>query len=57
MTPLQKGQFAKSSIAKSIVQKWGKVVKKDIKMPQNELKNAENVMQVGVKLVQFQKFK
>jgi hypothetical protein len=52
MTPLQKGQFAKS-----IVQKWGKVVKKDIKMPQNEPKNAENVIQVGIKLVQFQKFK
>jgi hypothetical protein len=50
MTPVQKGQFAKS-----IVQKWGEVVKNDIKMPQNEPKNAENIMKVGGKLVQFQK--
>jgi hypothetical protein len=51
MTPLQKGQFTES-----IVQKWGDVVKKYIKKPQNEPKNAENVMQVGGNPVQFQKF-
>ena len=47
---MQKGQFAKF-----IVQKWDEVVNKDIKMPQNEPKNAENIIQVELKLVQFQK--
>ena len=50
MTPLQKGQFSKY-----IIRKWGEVVKKDIKKTQNEPKNVKNVMEVGGKLVQFQK--
>jgi hypothetical protein len=41
VTPLQKGQFAKS-----IVRKWGEVVKKDIKILQKEPKNTENATQV-----------
>ena len=44
MTPLQKGRFPQFS-----VQKWGKVVKNDIKLSSQSQVNTENTSQVGRK--------
>jgi hypothetical protein len=48
MTPLQKGQFIKIS-----ARKWGKVFKKDIKLPHIGHENSENTPKVGSEFTHF----